>query len=134
MAKFNVIQKKKRAQTAERKRAIHGDPSSRKLKVKPQNQSVSGKRKRKLLKKWRRDQKEAAEKGLLTMQDVEMAAADGEESSKSGDKSSTKFPMKRALKLKQQLKHKGKGKGKNNKKSGKAASEAPQASADAMVE
>ncbi|KAF4393350.1 hypothetical protein F8388_023154 [Cannabis sativa] len=110
MAKFNVIQKKKRAQTAERKRAIHGDPSSRKLKVKPQNQSVSGKRKRKLLKKWRRDQKEAAEKGLLTMQDVEMAAADGEESSKSGDKS------------------------KNNKKSGKAASEAPQASADAMVE
>uniref|UniRef100_A0A803NSP7 Pm52 protein n=1 Tax=Cannabis sativa TaxID=3483 RepID=A0A803NSP7_CANSA len=132
MAKFNVIQKKKRAQTAERKRAIHGDPSSRKLKVKPQNQSVSGKRKRKLLKKWRRDQKEAAEKGLLTMQDVEMAAADGEESSKSGDKSSTKFPMKRALKLKQQLKHKGKGK--NNKKSGKAASEAPQASADAMVE
>ncbi|XP_030489324.2 uncharacterized protein LOC115705964 isoform X2 [Cannabis sativa] len=132
MAKFNVIQKKKRAQTAERKRVIHGDPSSRKLKVKPQNQSVSGKRKRKLLKKWRRDQKEAAEKGLLTMQDVEMAAADGEESSKSGDKSSTKFPMKRALKLKQQLKHKGKGK--NNKKSGKAASEAPQASADAMVE
>ncbi|KAF4373395.1 hypothetical protein F8388_001462 [Cannabis sativa] len=45
MAKFNVIQKKKRAQIAERKRAIHGDPSSRKLKVKPQNQSVSRKRK-----------------------------------------------------------------------------------------
>ncbi|XP_062093211.1 uncharacterized protein LOC133798757 [Humulus lupulus] len=129
MAKFNVIQKKKRAQSAERKRAIHGDPSSRKLKVKPQNQSVSGKRKRKLLKKWRRDQKDAADKGLLTMQDVEMAAADGEESSKTADKTSTKFPMKRALKLKQQLKHKGKGK--NKKKSSKATTEA---SADAMLE
>ena len=77
MAKFNVVQKKKRALTAERKRALHGDPSTRKLNTKPQNQSLSGKRKRKLLKKWRRDQKEAMEKGLLTMQDVEMAAVDG---------------------------------------------------------
>lgn len=121
MAKFNEVQKRKRAQNAERKRAVHGDPSTGKLKNKPQPLSISGKRKRKLLKKWRRvrlfslcfynlylvlvlvpacsikislnyhiyicwivwliiwfqDQNEAVEKGLITMQDVEMAAADG---------------------------------------------------------
>lgn len=54
MAKFNEVQKKKRALTAERKRALYGDRSTRKLKTKPQTVSVSGKRKRKLLKKWRR--------------------------------------------------------------------------------
>ncbi|PON62429.1 hypothetical protein TorRG33x02_279270 [Trema orientale] len=131
MAKFNEVQKKKRAQAAERKRAIHGDPSTRKLKTKPQNQTLSGKRKRKLLKKWRRDQKEAVEKGLLTMQDVEMAAADeaGESSSHSQDAnktSTTKFPMKKGLKLKQ-LKRKGK----NKRNSSKPAARVP---ADAMLE
>lgn len=54
MAKFNEVQKRKRAQNAERKRAVHGDPSTGKLKNKPQPLSISGKRKRKLLKKWRR--------------------------------------------------------------------------------
>ena len=54
MAKFNVMQKKRRAQNSEIKRAIHGDPITGKLKIKPQPLSVSGKRKRKLLKKWRR--------------------------------------------------------------------------------
>lgn len=56
MAKFNEVQKKKRAQIAERKRATKGDPHTRKLKNKPPQQSlsVSGKRKRKLFKKWRR--------------------------------------------------------------------------------
>ncbi|GMN44187.1 hypothetical protein TIFTF001_013390 [Ficus carica] len=126
MAKFNVVQKKKRAQNAERKRAIHGDPSTRKLKTKPQAVSLSGKRKRKLLKKWRRDQKQAVEKGLLTFQDVEMAAADGEES----QEASTKFPMKKkGLKLKRL---KGKGK-KSRGKSSKLAAEAPPPG-DVMVE
>ncbi|MBA0684077.1 hypothetical protein Goari_025684, partial [Gossypium aridum] len=78
MAKcFNVVQKQKRAQIAERKRLIHGDPASKKLKNKSQSLSVSGKRKRKLLKKWRREQKEVIEKGLVTMEDVEMVAAEG---------------------------------------------------------
>ena len=54
MAKFNVVQKRKRAEKAERKRAIHGDPLTAKLKNKPQPLSVSGKRQRKLFKKWRR--------------------------------------------------------------------------------
>ena len=54
MAKFNVMQRRRRAQIAERKRAIHGDPTTGKLKNRPQPLSISGKRKRKLLKKWRR--------------------------------------------------------------------------------
>ncbi|EXB29166.1 hypothetical protein L484_019691 [Morus notabilis] len=129
MAKFNEVQKKKRALNAERKRALYGDRSTRKLKTKPQTVSVSGKRKRKLLKKWRRDQKEAVVKGLLTMQDVEMAAADGEES-QDAHKASTKFPMKKGLKLRQL---KGRGKKKNKGKSSKPAAEAPPPP-DAMVE
>ncbi|XP_075650604.1 uncharacterized protein LOC142621171 isoform X3 [Castanea sativa] len=75
MAKFNVMQRRRRAQIAERKRAIHGDPTTGKLKNRPQPLSISGKRKRKLLKKWRREQKDAIEKGLVSMEDVEMAAS-----------------------------------------------------------
>ncbi|KAH1090740.1 hypothetical protein J1N35_017997 [Gossypium stocksii] len=106
MAKcFNVVQKQKRAQIAERKRLIHGDPATKKLKNKSQSLSVSGKRKRKLLKKWRREQKEVIEKGLVTMEDVEMVAAEGttEDGGTSQDatiKVPTKFPMKKNLKLK----------------------------------
>ncbi|KAJ6762392.1 hypothetical protein OIU74_024988 [Salix koriyanagi] len=77
MAKFNVVQKIRRAQIAQNKRAVHGDPLTKKLKIRTQPQSVSGKRKRKLLKISRREQKEAVEKGLVTMQDVEMAFAQG---------------------------------------------------------
>ncbi|KAL6008238.1 hypothetical protein ACLOJK_033744 [Asimina triloba] len=104
MGKFSVVHKEKRAQSAAWKRAIHGDPNTRKLKQKPQPLAISGKRKRKLFKKWRRvwvsqtealsspffhpsfthfsflgslqEQKEALQKGLVTMQDVEMAIAD----------------------------------------------------------
>ncbi|XP_024176033.1 uncharacterized protein LOC112181864 isoform X2 [Rosa chinensis] len=127
MAKFNEVQKKKRAQNQEKKRRIHGDPVSGKLHLKQQPVSISGKRKRKLEKKWRRDQKEAVEKGLITMEDVEMAAADDDESlgTKKGSK---KFHMKKSIKLKQG-KHKGKKKGKSSK-----SASAAQASVDVMVE
>lgn len=54
MAKFNEVQKRRRAALAQQKRAIHGDPVTSKLKQKPQPLSISGKRKRKLFKKWRR--------------------------------------------------------------------------------
>ncbi|PWA34210.1 hypothetical protein CTI12_AA621360 [Artemisia annua] len=77
MAVFNVVQKRRRAALAERKRSIHGDAFTGRVKHKPQNTTISGKRKRKILKKWRRDQKEAVEKGLITMEDIEMAVADG---------------------------------------------------------
>jgi hypothetical protein len=54
MAKFNVVQKRRRALVAEKKRLIHGDPSTGKLKIRKQPVSLSGKRKRKLFKQWRR--------------------------------------------------------------------------------
>lgn len=54
MAKFNEVQKKRRALLSEKKRKLHGDPNTGKLKNKHQPLSVSGKRQRKLLKKWRR--------------------------------------------------------------------------------
>ncbi|XP_061997317.1 uncharacterized protein LOC133715027 isoform X2 [Rosa rugosa] len=128
MAKFNEVQKKKRAQNQEKKRRIHGDPVSGKLHLKQQPVSISGKRKRKLEKKWRRDQKEAVEKGLITMEDVEMAAAADDNESQGTKRGSKKFHMKKSIKLKQG-KHRGKKKGKSSK-----PASAAQASVDVMVE
>lgn len=54
MAAFNEIQKRNRAKIQDRKRVIHGDPKTGKLKQRAQSVSISGKRKRKLLKKWKR--------------------------------------------------------------------------------
>ncbi|XP_057800740.1 uncharacterized protein LOC131016132 isoform X2 [Salvia miltiorrhiza] len=122
MAKFNVVQKKRRAFIANEKRRVHGDPASGKLHQRIQPKSISGKRQRKLLKKWRREQKEAVEKGLITMQDVEMASAD--ETAEDAKKTPVKFPMKKSARLR--LK-----KGKNTKKSQKPVG---QASNDSMVE
>ncbi|KAL6509191.1 hypothetical protein OROGR_022501 [Orobanche gracilis] len=130
MAKFNVVQKRRRAAVAIQKRQVHGDPSSGKLHRRTQPLSISGKRKRKLLKKWRRDQKAAVEKGLITMQDVEMAVADGDsESSQAVNKTtSVQFSMKKSSKIRvKQLKRKGKGK----KKSQIPAAES---TTDSMVE
>ncbi|KAM7463567.1 hypothetical protein LguiA_031688 [Lonicera macranthoides] len=107
MAKFNEVQKRRRAALAQQKRAIHGDPVTSKLKQKPQPLSISGKRKRKLFKKWRRDQKEAVERGLITMQDVEMAVAEG--TSEDASKTPPKFHVKKSLKLRlKKSKNKGK--------------------------
>lgn len=105
MAKYNVVMKWKREKTQERKRAIHGDPKTKKLKeLSKHPSSLSGKRKQKLSRKLRRvsyasslslplflppslyliscftalqEQKDAVEKGLVTMADVEMACAEG---------------------------------------------------------
>ncbi|KVI07534.1 uncharacterized protein LOC112509861 [Cynara cardunculus var. scolymus] len=131
MAVFNVVQKRRRAAIAERKRAVHGDAFTGKLKHKPQNTTISGKRKRKLLKKWRRDQKEAVEKGLITMEDIEMAVADGSgTSSQDANKSPVQFSMKKSLKIRPKRSNK-KGK-KNKRKSDKPVKEA--SSSDVMVE
>ncbi|KAG0486754.1 hypothetical protein HPP92_008849 [Vanilla planifolia] len=127
MASFNVIQKVRRARIQERKRVLQGDPVTRKLKKKTDNIPISGKRKRKLFKKWRREKKGALQKGLITMEDVEMADADG---TSQNDKESTKmkFRSKKALKLKiKRLKRKGRSK----KKSHGQPNGAPN---DAMVE
>ncbi|WJX70160.1 hypothetical protein P8452_54298 [Trifolium repens] len=106
MAKFNVVQKRRRALVAEKKRLIHGDPSTGKLKIRKQPVSLSGKRKRKLFKQWRREQKDALENGLVSMEDVQMAVAEGDNKDSSAT-SSAKFHLKKGLKLKQ-LKRKGK--------------------------
>ncbi|KAH6754992.1 hypothetical protein C2S52_017797 [Perilla frutescens var. hirtella] len=122
MAKFNVVQKRRRAALATQKRQLHGDPTTGKLHQKIQPQSISGKRQRKLLKKWRREQKEAVEKGLITMQDVEMAVAD--EPAKDANKSSVKFPMKKSSRLRvKQLKKKGKSQKKSQNPVGEASND-----------
>ncbi|CAD5187482.1 uncharacterized protein LOC103990617 [Musa acuminata AAA Group] len=126
MAKFNVIQKQRRASVQDRKRAVHGDPNTRKLKLRTPPVSVSGKRKRKLFKKWRREQKEAMEKGLVTMEDVEMAVAEGS-SEGTSMKPKVKFHLKKGSMLK--LKR-SRGKGKSKRKSLKS----PSAPVDSMVE
>ncbi|XP_071934045.1 uncharacterized protein [Coffea arabica] len=86
MAKFNVVQKQRRAAIAERKRAVQGDPLTKKLKHKHPPLSISGKRKRKLFKKWRRDQKAAAAALTTAMQDVEMLAVAHNDDNGSGDR------------------------------------------------
>ncbi|KAG6752138.1 hypothetical protein NC652_031452 [Populus alba x Populus x berolinensis] len=103
MANFNVVQKRRRAQISESKRAIHGDPLTKKLKNKTQPLTLSGKRK--LLKNG--EQKEAVDKVLVTMQDVEMAFAPGEVTSKDAKRTPTRFHMNKGKKLKR-LKRKGK--------------------------
>ncbi|RDX66456.1 hypothetical protein CR513_54771 [Mucuna pruriens] len=125
MAKFNVVQKRRRALKAEKKRRIHGDPFTRKLKIKDQPLPLSGKRKRKLFKKWRRDQKDALQNGLMTMEDVQMAVTQAGDT-KDTPTPSAKVHLKKGFKLKQ-LKRKGK----NKRKSGVPAADI---SADAMVE
>ncbi|XP_008439033.2 uncharacterized protein LOC103483941 isoform X2 [Cucumis melo] len=80
MAKFNVVQKQRRAVRAQIKRDAHGDPLTKKLKIKQQPTYVSNKRKRKLMKKKRREEKEALQMGLTNMEDVEMAVAEAKDS------------------------------------------------------
>ncbi|XP_072978796.1 uncharacterized protein [Typha angustifolia] len=131
MAKYNVVQKQRRERTQERKRAVHGEPGSGKLKQRTPPVYMSGKRKRKLLKKWRRDQKEAIEKGLVTMEDVEMAIAEGS-SDATDEKPNKKINLKKASRLQiKRLKGKGKGKG---KRKGKVTKPPTNEKIDAMVE
>ncbi|XP_008803231.1 uncharacterized protein LOC103716832 [Phoenix dactylifera] len=127
MAKFNVVQKDRRKRIQERKRAMHGDPSTRKLKQHTAPVAISGKRKRKIFKKWRREQKEAIEKGLVTMEDVEMAVAEGSSQS-TNKKSQMKIHLKKTSKI--QIKRL-KGKGKSKRKSSIPPADEP---GDAMVE
>ncbi|KAK9120469.1 hypothetical protein Syun_018086 [Stephania yunnanensis] len=128
MTKFNVLQKKRRAQIAEHKRRVHGDPNTAKLKNKPQPLSISGKRKRKLFKKWRREQKEALQNGVITMEDVKMAVAE-DNAQDNAAKAPTKIRIKKSSRLKvRQLKRAEK---KNPKQS---TGQAAKAGVDAMVE
>ncbi|KAF9624641.1 hypothetical protein IFM89_012154 [Coptis chinensis] len=117
MTKFNVIQKKRRAQKAESKRKIHGDPLTGKLKTRPQTHTLSGKRKRKLLKKWRRDNKQDALLLSTAMEHDALATAEG---------TTTKFQLKKKNTKKLKVKH--------LKRGGKKQKKAVEVSVDAMVE
>lgn len=138
MAKMNAPlrnkQRELRAKKAEFKRMVYGDADTGKLKTVPPPASLSGKRKRKLLKKWRRDQKAAMEKGLLTMEDIQMMSVDNEDEDlqKSTLDSSAKGGlMKLQIKKRAKLrirKGKGKNRGKVNAKGD------PSGHGDAMVE
>lgn len=79
MNKFNLprrnLLKDRRAKRANLRRLKSGG-SSLKLPACPPQRPISGKKQRKLLKKWRRAQKYALESGLVSMQDIEMMAAD----------------------------------------------------------
>ncbi|XP_022138270.1 uncharacterized protein LOC111009486 [Momordica charantia] len=125
MAKFNVVQRQRRAHKAQVKRDVHGDPLTKKLKIKKQPTYVSSKRKRKLMKKKRREEKEASQMGLTNMEDVEMAVAEG---LKNTNRTSTKFHMKKSVRLRQLRSKEGK------KSIGKSSSSSVSAaSGDAMV-
>ncbi|KAJ6795745.1 Uncharacterized protein M6B38_224265 [Iris pallida] len=129
MAKFNVTQKKRRAKIQEQKREAHGHPVTRKLKQRTSPVAISGKRQRKILKKLKREQKEALETGLITMGDVEMAAADGT-SQVNNQKAQMKFHVKSGSRLKIK---KSKGRGKSKRKSTKLPADVS-VPVDAMVE
>jgi len=105
MNKFNLplrnIQKERRGKRSE-KRRLRSAPPSLKVSVKTGPRSVSGKKKRKLEKKWRKTQKEALEGGLVTVEDIEMMAADGNDQSPLqpvNTRSSWGFNMKKHTKL-----------------------------------
>ncbi|XP_027103455.2 uncharacterized protein LOC113762557 [Coffea eugenioides] len=138
MAKFNVVQKQRRAAIAERKRAVQGDPLTKKLKHKHPPLSISGKRKRKLFKKWRRDQKAAAAALTTAMQDVEMLAVAHNDDNGSGgtsqdDANKQAAPKKFHFHMKKSPKYKA-GRFKKRDRNRKSDKRAAQASKDAMEE
>lgn len=138
MAKLNAPlrnkQRELRAKKSEFNRQVHGDPVTGKLKTVPPPSSLSGKRKRKIQKKWRRDQKSAMDKGLVTMEDIQMMSVDNEDEGlqKSSLDSSAKggsmqIQIKKRAKLRIR-KGKGKNRGKVNAKGDSSGH------GDAMVE
>ncbi|CAN6245032.1 unnamed protein product [Urochloa humidicola] len=114
MAKYNVVQKNRRQWNQDRKRAAHGEPGTGKLKQRTAPVSMSGKRKRKLVRRQNREQKEAAMIKALenNMGDVDMVPAE-ESSEAAKGKSKVKISVKK-MQIKR-LKGKGRKKAKNAK-------------------
>ncbi|CAM6080024.1 unnamed protein product [Sphagnum tenellum] len=87
------------------KRHLRSAPPSLKVLVKTGLRSVSGKKKQKLEKKWRKMEKEALEGGLVTMEDIEMMATSEEDGNGHcplqpiNTRSSWSFNMKKHMKL-----------------------------------
>ncbi|CAL5057264.1 unnamed protein product [Urochloa decumbens] len=114
MAKFNVVQKNRRQWKQDRKRAAHGEPGTGKLRQRNAPVSMSGKRKRKLVRRQNREQKEAAMIKALenNMGDVDMVSAEESSEAVKG-KSKVKISVKK-MQIKR-LKGKGRKKAKNAK-------------------
>ncbi|CAL5057265.1 unnamed protein product [Urochloa decumbens] len=112
MAKFNVVQKNRRQWKQDRKRAAHGEPGTGKLRQRNAPVSMSGKRKRKLVR--RQNRKEAAMIKALenNMGDVDMVSAEESSEAVKG-KSKVKISVKK-MQIKR-LKGKGRKKAKNAK-------------------
>ncbi|CAM0945340.1 unnamed protein product [Alopecurus aequalis] len=129
MAKYNVVTKNKREFNQDRKRRAHGDPNSGKLKNRNAPIAISGKRKRKLLRRLNRDQKEAAMVKALenNMGDVDMVSAEASSETAKG-KPQKKFTVKKNSRI--QIKRLN-GKGRKNAKNVKPPTKEK---ADAMVE
>jgi hypothetical protein len=107
MNKFNLprrnIQQERRAKRSD-KRRVQSRDSNNKITLKPPARAPSGKKARKLEKKWRQAQKEAIQSGLVTMHDIEMMAVDGggdnqESSEEKAPKTGRVFHMKRRTKI-----------------------------------
>ncbi|CAL5057267.1 unnamed protein product [Urochloa decumbens] len=96
MAKFNVVQKNRRQWKQDRKRAAHGEPGTGKLRQRNAPVSMSGKRKRKLVRRQNREQKEAAMIKALenNMGDVDMVSAEESSEAVKG-KSKVKISVKK---------------------------------------
>jgi len=79
MNKFNLprrdIQKERRAKRAE-KRKLRSSAATLKVSSATAPAGISGKKARKLQKRWRQAQKEALQSGLVTVHDIEMMAID----------------------------------------------------------
>ncbi|KAG0589186.1 hypothetical protein KC19_1G002100 [Ceratodon purpureus] len=109
MNKFNLprrnIQKERRAKRAE-KRKLRSSAATLKVScAKKAPSGITGKKARKLQKRWRQAQKEALQSGLVTMHDIEMMAVDeegGDEQASSQSKlpkTGRAFLMKKRAKL-----------------------------------
>ncbi|KAL6899366.1 hypothetical protein ACP4OV_006024 [Aristida adscensionis] len=130
MAKYNVVQKNRREWKQDRKRRAHGEPGTGKLKQRTAPVAVSGKRKRKLERRLKREQKEATVIKALeeNMGDVDMVSAEDKSSEAAKGKSQVKFNVKKNSRIQiKRLKGKGRQKAKNAKPPTKVK-------VDAMVE
>lgn len=122
MNKFNLprrnIQKERRQKRTERRKHKARTTAAAPVKVSGLNSLalsvasthtgyLSGKNRAKLQKRWRRAQKEALQSGLVSMQDIEMMAAEGDEEPGTDDQvlsvpkamKKAKFSMKKRAKL-----------------------------------
>lgn len=140
MNKFNLprrnIQKERRAKRAEKRKLRSSAATLKVSSAKKAPSGISGKKSRKLQKRWRQAQKEALQSGLVTMHDIEMMAVD-EEGGGDQESSQPKLPKTgRAFLMKKRAKLRLKSSSSKGKQvSDAVATSNPDAEgADAMVQ